>query len=108
MSSIKSGDDASLATSLLEENSEVAKQVSLGGWTPLHLACRLGRTAIAKVLLDHGAQPWVRFNGSGLTPGEMSKKFAPDSSVVHFIDRFNDSEQAVKAIPNTWSWGHIV
>lgn len=84
MSSIKSGDDASFATSLLEETPEVPKQVSLGGWTPLHLACRLGRTAIVKVLLDYGAQPQARFNGSGPTPGKMGKKFAPDSSVVHF------------------------
>lgn len=101
MFSIKSGDDASLATSLLEETPEVPKQVSLGGWTPLHLACRLGRTATVKVLLDYGAQPRARFNCLGPTPGEMGKNFAPDSSVVHFIARFNDIEHMVGCFSKT-------
>jgi ankyrin repeat protein len=107
MSNIKSGDDASLATSLLEKTPVVAKQVSLGGWTPLHLACRLGRTAIVKVLLNYGAQSQARFNGSGPTPGEMGKKFAPDSGVVRFIDRYNDIQRAIKAIQNTLSRGYV-
>jgi uncharacterized protein len=44
---------------LLQQDSGLAQAWSADGFTPLHLACFFRQEALAKLLLDHGAQPSV-------------------------------------------------
>lgn len=55
---------------LLEAGADVNAK-DKGGHTPLHWACITGRVDVARLLLDHGADPNAREADYGRTPFEM-------------------------------------
>jgi hypothetical protein len=65
--------DIATAKALLEEGSfdQNRPMASEGAWTMLHLAAQKDRIEIARLMLEHGADPTVRNHG-GLTPAEVA------------------------------------
>ena len=47
--------DADAARAILKRDRKAVHTRSFDGWTPLHLAAFMGHAAVARVLLDHGA-----------------------------------------------------
>jgi len=96
MSCIKHTDNTKLVMSLLKIHPVLAKQVTLWSWTPLHSACKHGRSATVKILLQHGAKADTEALASKQTPLDLARKYSPDSGIAKMIERFEAVRRAVK------------
>lgn len=77
---------------LLEAGADVNAR-DRGGHTSLHWACWYGHTDIARLLLEHGADPNVREEDYGRTPFEMTGPGDYRSSpwkVTEFFELFRE------------------
>jgi hypothetical protein len=96
MSCIKHSDNTELVESLLKVHPVIARQVTPGGWRPLHSACKHGRSATVKILLRHGAEADEEALASKQTPLDLARKYAPDSGIAEMIERYEAVRRAVK------------
>lgn len=69
-------DGAKLAELLLESGADITARDDFGD-TPLHTAAIFGCGDVAKVLLEHGADP-LSPNREGLTPAELARRYRND------------------------------
>jgi ankyrin repeat protein len=97
VTTIRAGDDAELAQTLVNIDPENAYLRVPGLWTMLHFACQHGRLKIARVLLANGAPAWAK-SESGMSPLGVARKYLKGDKLKDFVNLFRAYDAALDAL----------
>jgi ankyrin repeat protein len=92
--------DVDLASMLLYAGGNPGATTRLGAYTPLHLACRDGRAAMVKLLVDRGADVAARTT-TGATPLMLAARAGQADAVRVLLDRGADPNAKESAYGQT-------